>query len=87
MSAHPSARAAGQRSTRLLLKVRKQSELYRQAMRSGTAVNVKEFTVDLRAQLCILWREVNDAEPKEHRIKRATYHWFLLPYCFISREP
>jgi len=53
---------------------------YRNAVRSGSAVNAKEFAVDLRARLYKVWEELNDTEPRECRLKRATYHrWFASP--------
>jgi len=47
---------------------------WRIAVRSGSAVNVKEFAADLRARLCKVWEELNDTEPRECRLKRATYY-------------
>ena len=38
---------------------------YRNAVRSGSAVNAKELAVDLRACLCKVWEELNDTEPRE----------------------
>ena len=42
---------------------------YRNAVRSGSYVNVKEFAVDLHARLCKVWgEELNDTEPRERRL-------------------
>ena len=60
---------------------------YMQAVRTGSAINVKEFAVDLRARLCKVWSEVQDADPREHRLKRATYHrWFASPLLPLKSE-
>ena len=60
---------------------------YRNAVRSGSAVNVKEFAVDLRARLCKVWEELDDTEPKECRLKRATYHhWFASPLLPLMND-
>ena len=57
-------------------------------MRSGSAVNVKEFAVDLHARLCKVWgEELNDTEPRERRLKRATYHrWFASPLLPLKSD-
>ena len=57
------------------------------AVRSGLAINVKEFALDLRARLCKVWNELNDAEPRACRLKRATYHrWFASPMLPLKSE-
>ena len=68
-------RAAGRLNSWLLLNEGLQGrDQYRNAVRFGSAVNVKEFAVDLRARLCKVWEELNDTEPRECRLKRATYY-------------
>jgi len=55
-------------------------QLYEQAVRSGSGINVKEFAVDLHARLCQTWSDLDGAEPRGHDHKRATYHrWFASP--------
>ena len=36
---------------------------YEQAVRSGTGINVREFAVHLRAQVCQCWSDLDGAEP------------------------
>ena len=46
-------------------------EQYKQAMLSGSDINIKEFAVHLRARLCKVWIELGDTEPRECRLKCA----------------
>ena len=60
-------------------------ERYKQAVLSGSDINVKEFAVHLRARLCKVWIELGDTEPRECRLKRAAYHrWFASPLLPFS---
>ena len=82
-------RVAGRLNSWLLLNEGLQGrDQYRNAVRSGSYVNVKEFAVDLHARLCKVWgEELNDTEPRERRLKRATYHrWFASPLLPLKSD-
>ncbi len=49
-------------------------------IQATTSLLLPNFVVDLREQLCALWRELDGADPRAHAHKLATYHaWMALP--------
>ena len=80
MSAHPRAKKCWTAQVVAAFEGLQGRDRYRQAICTGTAINVKEFAVDLRARLCKVWSDLSDADPREHRHKRISYHrWFATP--------
>jgi len=63
------------------------SENFEQAVRSGGAISMNDFSADLRYRLQGVWREAESVDPRENNNKLATYQaWFATPFACNARQ-
>ena len=63
-------------------------ELYVQAVQTGHAITMQEFTADLKHRMRGVWRDAELVDPNTHNDKLATYHsWFAIPFSRNERMP
>ena len=64
-------------------------ELYVQAVQTGRAIPMQEFTADLKHRMRGVWRDAELVDPNTHNNnKLATYHsWFAIPLFRNERMP
>ena len=63
-------------------------ELYVQAVQTGHAIPMEEFTADLKQRMIGVWRHAELVAPSMHNNKLATYRsWFAIPFSSNERMP
>ncbi len=56
------------------------ADTYANCDKAATPLPLQDFVVDLLERLRAVWRELDDADPRTHAQKLATYHaWMALP--------
>jgi exonuclease III len=65
----------------------RKSDIYEQAVRTGGAISINDFTADLRHRLQGVWREAESVDPRGNNNKLATYQaWFATPFPCNTRS-
>eukprot|EP00983_Pelagomonas_calceolata_P059584 1145978-Pelagomonas_calceolata.AAC.1 len=62
-------------------------ENFEQAVRSGGAISMNDFSADLKYRLQGIWREIESVDLRGNNIKLATYQaWFASPFACNARQ-
>eukprot|EP00983_Pelagomonas_calceolata_P105985 1159185-Pelagomonas_calceolata.AAC.16 len=63
------------------------SEIFEQAVRSGGAISMNDFSADLRRRVQGVWIEAKSVDPRGNSNKLATYQaWFATPFACNARQ-
>eukprot|EP00983_Pelagomonas_calceolata_P006300 208810-Pelagomonas_calceolata.AAC.1 len=63
------------------------SEIFEQAVRSGGAISMNEFSADLRYRLQGVWRKAESVDPRGNNNKLVSYQaWFAPPFACNARQ-
>eukprot|EP00983_Pelagomonas_calceolata_P028982 908618-Pelagomonas_calceolata.AAC.1 len=65
----------------------RRSEIFEQAVRSGSAISVNDFTAYLRYRLQGILRGAESVDPRGNNNKLDTYHgWFVTPFASSAHQ-